>query len=117
MDGKLIGLGQRQVGLLDMRYKAAGSLLEGYEQYGYGAKYDASDPDSPPRRGAGLGLIYHETPKTVPEALQCPKFVHLLFIGLDVNCKLGEVFDFILGWTTLDIGRDDVREIAPPETS
>jgi hypothetical protein len=115
VDGKLIGLGQRQFGVLDMRYNAAGSLLEGYEQFAYGDKYDPSDPASPPKRGAGLGLLYYETPKSFTEALQCAKFVHLFWIGVDVDCKIGEVFDFLLGWTTLDIGNDDVHGKSPPE--
>jgi hypothetical protein len=115
MEGKLIGLGQRQFGVLDMRYRAGGNLLQGYEQFGYGQKFTASDPDSPVKRGIGLGLMYDETPKTIPEALQCPKLFHLLYIGLDLNCKPGEFLDFLLGWTTLDIGHDDVHGESPPE--
>jgi len=117
MDGKLIGIGQRQVGILDMRYNAGGMLLEGHEQFAYGKNFDPADPESPPRRGAGLGLIYHESPRNAMEALQCAKFVHLLFIGADLNCKIGEVVDFVLGWTTLDIGRDDVYPKTTPGAS
>jgi len=80
--------------------------LEGYEQWGYD-NYDASGPNSPRRRGVGLGLGYDAMPRTVPEALNCPKFLHVLFMGANLNCKIGEILDFLLGWTTLDIGKDD----------
>ena len=107
IDGKMIGVGDRHAGWLDMRYHAAGSVLEGYEQYAFDAEYDPADEDSPTKRGVGLGLIYGGYPDTFIGALNCPKFVHLGFIGVNLNCKIGQVLDFILGWTTLDIGQDD----------
>ena len=107
VDGKFIGLGNRNAGWLDMRYHAAGCLLEGYEQWGYG-DYDPADPDSPTRRGIGVGLIYGGYPHTFVGLFNCPKFLHVGFIGVVVNCRLGEVLDFVVGWTTLDIGKDDV---------
>ena len=73
-------------------------------------------PGRPKTAGVGLGLIYHERPATVVKFLECPKFIHLLFIGVDLNCKIAEAADFILGWTTLDIGSDDVYG-KPPEAS
>ena len=106
VEGKIFGIGNRQAGWMDMKYKAAGALLEGHEEWGYGDY--KNDPARRQKQGAGLGLLYDEVPRTVPKFLNCPKFVHLLFIGVDVNCKIGEVLDFVLGWTTLDIGCDDV---------
>ena len=106
-DGKLLGFAQRNVGWLDMRYQAAGALLYGYEQWGYDDNFDKNDPKSPKRRGDGLGLIDYESPKGFCEALQCGKILHLGFIGLNLNCRLGDIMDLVLGLTTLDICGDD----------
>lgn len=117
MDGKLIGLGERQFGILDMRYNAGGMLLEAHEQIAYGEKYEKADPDSPKDHGVGLGMIYRDTPKSFVDALECPKVVHLLFIGVDLTCKIGEIADFLAGWTTLDISHDDVYPKTAPGAS
>ena len=37
----------------------------------------------------------------------CPKMLHLGWVGLTLNCKFTELTDFLLGWTTLDILSDD----------
>ena len=97
-DGCLLGLGHTNFGCLDMRYEGAGMLLEGYEHQGYD-DFDRNDPDSPRKRGMGLGLLYAHTPRTIPEALQCNKIVHVGWIGVDLNCKIGGLLNFIVGWT------------------
>jgi len=107
VDGGMLGLGQGQFGDIAMRNRAAGLVVAGAEQYAFGAHYDPADPAYPEWRGAGFCLLSHKTPATTMEFLQCPKFVHLGWIGLNVNCKIGELLDFVLGWTTLDIGGDD----------
>jgi len=104
MDGYLLGLGHQHFGALHMRYNGAGSILEGYEQVGY-EDYNAGDPKSPRARGMGLGLLYHDTPRSVSEALQCQKFVHLGWIGVNLNCKIGAILKFVVGLTTIDIGK------------
>lgn len=107
VEGKMLGIGNRKVGWLDMRYSAAGSLVEAREEWAYGDYED--DPELIQKQGVGLGLFYHGLPRTVPKALNCAKFVHVLFVGVNVNCKIGEVLDFILGWIPHDIGGDDVH--------
>ena len=107
VDGWMAGVGNRHAGWLDMRYHAAGCLLEGYEQWGFDGDYDPADEGSPTKRGIGVGLIYGGYPTTVVKALNCPKFLHVGFIGVNVNCKIAQALDFVLGWTTLDIGLDD----------
>lgn len=114
LDGHLAGIGQGQAGWVPMRYKAAGAVLDGYEQYAYGANFDPAAAASPRQRGAGLGMLHYELPDSAMEMLQCPKFVHLGWVGVDVNCKLGEILDFLAGWSTLDIGGDDDRAMANP---
>jgi len=114
LDGKMLGIGESQVGWLDMRYRAAGALLDGYQQYAYGGNYEKENPNSPVRRGVGLGLLHDELPDSLVQALNCPKFLHILFLGVNLNCKLGELIDFLLGWTTLDIAGDDGRPRSKP---
>jgi len=104
MDGHLLGLGHQRFGALHMRYKAAGALLEGYEQVGY-EDYTENDSNSPRTRGLGLGLLYRDRPNSVSQALQCQKFVHLGWIGVNLNCKVGAILKFVVGLTTIDIGK------------
>jgi len=107
VDGGMLGLGQGQFGDLPMRNRNMGLAIVGVEQYAFDGHYDALNPASPEERGAGLGMLAYPAPNSAMEFLQCPKFVHLGWIGLNVNCKIGELLDFVLGWTTLDIGGDD----------
>jgi hypothetical protein len=107
VEGGELGIGQSQFGALPMRYHAGGMSIEGYEQYAFGNRYDPKDPVAPTQRGVGLGMLYHRTPGDAMEFFQCPKFVHLGWIGLNLNCKIGELVDFVFGWTTLDLGGDD----------
>jgi hypothetical protein len=103
-EGYLLGLGHTHFGCLDMRYHGAGMFLEGYEQQGYD-DFDLANPDSPRERGMGLGLLYSHTPRTIPEALQCNKIIHVGWIGVDLNCKIGGLLNFIVGWTTFSLDK------------
>lgn len=105
IEGKMLGVGNRRVGWLDMDYDCAGGGIEGRERWAYG-DYEAN-PEINQEQGVGVGMLYHGVPRTAPKGLNCAKFAHLFFIGVNVNCKIGEVLDFVLGWTTLDIGLDD----------
>jgi len=105
IDGWMLGIGNRRAGWLPMRYHVGGAVLEGREEWAYG-DYE-SDPDIIQKQGVGLGMIYHGVPATVPKAFNCAKFAHLVFIGVNLDCKIMEAVDFVLGWTTLDIGYDD----------
>ncbi|MGO8705419.1 MAG: hypothetical protein ACLQVA_16535 [Candidatus Brocadiia bacterium] len=104
-NGWLLGLGHTHFGALDMRYHGGGMLFEGYESQGYDDDFDASDPASPRERGMGLGMLYSHTPRTIPEALQCNKIVHVGWIGFDLNCKIGGLLNFLVGWTTFRLDR------------
>ena len=106
-DGKLFGIGNQSVGWMDARYHAAGMVLEAYEQFAYDGDYNKDAPNSPPVRGAGLGLLYHELPDRFIDALECPKFVHVGWIGFDLNCKIGQLANFIVGWTTIDLAHNE----------
>ena len=101
-----------------MRFSAGGLVLEGYEQFGYCDDFDANDTATPKRRGNALGMLYDAKPSGAMEMLQCPKIVHLGWVGVNVTCKLSELADFVLGWTTIDIADDDApaapKAAAPP---
>ena len=98
--GKMFGMAGHKSGLLDMDFKAGGMVLQGEEEWAY-------DGDGLKRHGVGLGLIDGDRPERTMEYFNCPKFVHLGFFGVNLTCHLGELADFLIGWTTLDIGNDD----------
>jgi hypothetical protein len=108
VEGTLMGLGERQVGLLPARQHAAGVLLWGAEQFAYGVNFQREAPNSPPdwRIGA-IGLAEGPRPPG-RHLISCPKTLHLGFIGITITCKPNEALDFLLGWGTLDIMKDDV---------
>lgn len=108
-DGTLIGLADRNVGAVKAREKAAGVLVWGYEQFGY-EDFNVNDPESPPQWGVGLAGLAEGPLPPAGQTANCPKLLHLGFIGLSINCKVGQLVDFILGWTTLDVMGDDKAE-------
>ena len=105
-DGKLLGIGNQNVGWLDMRNYSGGMVFEGYEQYGY-CEYDTQRPDSPKRYGVGVGMLYHDLRENVLQAMECPKFVHVGWIGFNLTCKLGQIANFLVGWTGTDLAHND----------
>ena len=115
-DGKFLGLGNQHAGWMDSRYHAGGLLLEAYEQWGFDGDYNMDLPNSPPARGAGVGLLYHELPDTVVGAAEVPIFVHAGWIGFNLNCKVGQIVNFIVGWTTLDLAHNEehLHPAVPP---
>ncbi len=106
VDGTLVGIGGRHAGTVRMRQNARGLLLWGYEQLGY-EEFDPADPESPPSWRVGVvGLALGPAPPP-GQTVNCPKLLHLGWVGLTLNCRFGELADFLLGWTTLDIMGDD----------
>lgn len=123
---KGFGLGNRHVGLFDYQEKSWGVLFWGSESQGSG-KFNPTDPHQArpslrekveageptpeewPRYNVGIARMLAED--DAPPAVQffgCSRSLHLLFFGIHVKCRPGDVFDFILGWTTLDIYGDDL---------
>ncbi len=106
VDGTAWGLTDRRFGAATMRHNAVGALLWGEEQLGY-RDFDPADPASPEPWKVGLiGLAQGPGPPD-DQLVNCPKLLHLGWIGLALNCKLGELADFLLGWFTVDIMDDD----------
>ncbi|MFH1354958.1 MAG: hypothetical protein ABIH19_02285 [Candidatus Omnitrophota bacterium] len=120
IDGKLIGIGRSNFGVHDFRLNGYGYVIGGKMQRGVD-NYNPDDPNDPPTYPVGIPALmdgthmasidpgrYEERPKT---RYTCPKVIHLGWIGFDFGCKLWDMLDFILGWTTLDIGEDDVAGV------
>ncbi|MCD6417035.1 MAG: hypothetical protein J7M08_10145 [Planctomycetes bacterium] len=106
VDGTILGVGGRHAGAVPMRHNASGLLLWGSEQLGY-QDFRVEDPESPPSWRVGpIGLARGPRPAK-RDIMNCPKLLHLGWLGFAMNCKFAELADFFLGWTTLDIMDDD----------
>ncbi|MFO7957447.1 MAG: hypothetical protein R6X33_10145 [Candidatus Brocadiia bacterium] len=108
VDGTLWGIGGRHAGAVPMRQNAAGVLLEGYEQLGY-RDFDPADPDSPEPWRVGIIGLAEGPPPPPGQTVNCPKLLHLGWVGLTLNCRFGELADFVVGWFGGDIMGDDTR--------
>ena len=108
--GTLIGIGSREIGAIPMRQNASGIIVYGREQFAFGSNCNPEDPDSPEPWAAGI-LALPEGPAPPPKKiLYSPKVLHLGWLGLTLNCKIGEFADFVLGWATVDFMDDDTSE-------
>ena len=106
VDGTLYGIAHREAGALPMRHNAAGVLLWGEEQLGY-MDFSPDDPASPESWRVGVIGLVQGRPLPQHEILNCPKLLHLGWVGLALNCHLAELADFLLGWAGVDIMGDD----------
>lgn len=106
LDGTLVGIGGREVGVMPVRQHAEGSIFHGSEQLGY-ADFNMEDPDSPEMWRVGIIGLLEGPPPPKGQIVNCPKLLHFGWIGFTLNCRFGELADLILGLTTLDIMGDD----------
>jgi len=109
-DGTLHGLADCRVGALPAVQHAGGVLLWGYERFEYGEAQASEAPaGETPGKGWDTGIVGLAMGPRAPanQLVNCPKMLHLGWVGLTLNCKFAEVADFLLGWTTLDILSDD----------
>lgn len=124
VDGKLIGLGKNSWGTHDFREHGTGYFLGGKLQHGLD-DFDAQNPDDPKRYDTGLigyfnGTTFCQTNPNVgqgthPKIRQtAPKTLHLGWVGIEWGCRFMDLFDFFLGWTTLDIAHDDMNHASQP---
>ncbi|MBM4333873.1 MAG: hypothetical protein FJ117_22105 [Deltaproteobacteria bacterium] len=121
VQGKILGLGNRQLGYLDYEIQAWGVLAWGQKKHGTG-KFNPADPHQARINQHGLterqkydaGFIGSFAGKNPPPELwfvDCgPRIIHLGWIGLMETSRWADLIDFILGWTTLDILRDDLEK-------
>ena len=120
VEGKSFGMGNRQMGMLDFEHRSWGTIVWGSEQKGSGefdpgdphqARPDQADETERPRFNAGLPRVMAEDED--PPALQyleCDRVLYLGWIGIHATIRPFDIFDFLLGWTTLDMMGDDVAQ-------
>lgn len=121
IDGKVLGWGNRQIGWLDYHDHNWGALAWGSEQKGTGefdprdphqTRLDQVDAKEPPRYDAGIArLIAEDNPPPPLQYIQCERGLHLGWIGVHLTFRPFETIDFLLGWTTLDMMRDDEKNL------
>ena len=121
VNGKILGLGNRHLGWSDFEIQAWGVLAWGQMKYGTG-KFNPADPHQARINQQGLterqkydvGFIGSFAGKNPPPELwfmDCgPRIIHLGWIGITETSRYADLIDFILGWTTLDILRDDLEK-------
>ena len=108
VDGKLIGIGNGQVGVFDfVQDDSWGVLLWGAEQYGVSSQ--AQSEDAVPRYDQGFLRLALGAEHKPPfhQHFDCDRTLHLGWIGLHLRIKLDELADFLLGWGGSDIMEDD----------
>ncbi len=110
VDGTLVGIGGRKVGVMPVRHHAGCIVLYGYEQFGY-EDFIMEDPESPERWRVGLIALFEGPPPPKGQIANIPRMLHLGWIGVAFNVRLGELVDLILGFTTLDIMKDDTAGV------
>ena len=105
-DGYLIGWGGRHPLFTRLHNKCYG-LIVSYEEVAWGDYED--DPGALHKRIGGLaglpGLVFGTEPLDSPSCVHF--FPHLGFVGLVWNLRWGQIVDFAVGWTTIDLGHDD----------
>lgn len=120
-DLMLLGWTDRQAGALRLRDDFWGLLAWGEERIWIG-RDDAEAPFAEgrvlpatalpfegrePYSVGFIGAFFGEKRPPLRTFGECPKLFHLGWIGIYANCSVIDLPDFILGWSTLDIGSDD----------
>jgi hypothetical protein len=117
IDGKVLGIGNRQIGLMDYENKSWGVILWGSDMKGTGifnpedphqARPSQRDATERPRFNTGaVRMIAQGEPGPWTMFFECDRGIHLGWIGVHFSVRPLDLVDFILGWTTLDIMGDD----------
>lgn len=116
VDGKLLGMGNRQLGLLDYKHRSWGLLTVGQEQKGAGpfnptdphqARPDQMDVTERPEFDVGLAGRDGDEPPPHLQYFECDRVLHLGWIGIQATIRPFDLFDFLLGWANVDILHDD----------
>jgi hypothetical protein len=123
-DAKLLGWGNRQIGLLDFEHKSWGVLLTGSYMQALG-ELDPRDPhvispraEDPNQWGRfDLGLVGLAIRKNgwrpFAAFFECDKGIHLGWAGLHLKYRWLDLVDFVVGFTTLDFMGDDIAGLPP----
>jgi hypothetical protein len=117
-DAKLIGFGNRQIGMLDFEHKSWGVLLTGSYKQGLG-KFDPRDPHVARRDQAKLtawprydmgvvGMLQGRNIRPLPAFFECDKGIHLGWVGFHLKYRWLDLAEFFVGLTTVDLFNDDL---------
>jgi hypothetical protein len=117
VEGTSFGIGNRQVGKMDFINDSWGVIAWGSERKGRGtfnprdphqARPDQAGLEEWPRFNAGIPrLIAEDNSPPVLQYFECDRVIHLGWIGMYMTVRPLDIFDFLLGWTTIDIMGDD----------
>ena len=112
VDGYFAGWGGGQLGVTRHHEFCWGVLVLGHERHAWG-DFDKGDPSTYSEQWVGvLGLPVFPFVESRPHYMpSCIHYLHLGWVGLAANARYMEMIDFVLGWTTLDIGGDDGKTI------
>lgn len=112
LDGTFIGWGGRHLGVVPIRSECYGLVLS-RERVQWG--------DTPMReRYGGLagvpGIVSGVAQDGRPlDSPACVHFIpHIGYVGLVWNLRWGQILDFVVGWTTIDLNGDDGPPAARP---
>ena len=121
VDCKVLGVVNRHAGFMNYKNHDWNALV-------WGSKQDGAEPFNPadPRQARqdqrnlkerpafDTGFVREIPSENTPPPLQfaqCNRIIHLGYVGVIFNVRPGEILDFILGWSTLDIiGDDDLKD-------
>ncbi|MDH3346283.1 MAG: hypothetical protein OEL75_03785 [Kiritimatiellaceae bacterium] len=129
LDGKLIGFGNRKWGVNEFESKGWGALLTGEGKYGTGPfnpcdprQYEPIDdpenaPEERPSYAMGLIPVMQDGNDLWAKNIECNKGIHLGWIGIHLPCRPLDLVDFVLGFTTLDIMKDDAVAVDADEVT
>lgn len=117
-DGYLIGWGGRHVGFTKLHNKCYG-LIVSREEVAWGDYKE--NPQLLHKRYGGLaglpgligGVVQDGHPLDSPACVHF--FPHLGYVGIVWNLRWGEILDFVVGWTTIDLNQDDGPSAKSPE--
>ena len=109
-DGTFTGVGGDQTGSVRHYHRGLGLIAWSYDEIGWGEKADPADPNTLLQWHSGpIGWLgYPQRPPSY--AFACTHYLHLGVVGVVANFRYLETLDFLLGWTTLDILKDDDKE-------
>jgi hypothetical protein len=110
IDGYFVGLGGNQIGITRCYAHCYGFIVS-HEEVGWG-DFDKNDKSTLYVRNGGLlgfgSLTDPRYPSSPDYTPACVHFIpHLGYVGIVWNARWTQMLDFILGWTTLDLGGDD----------
>ncbi len=105
IDGYFVGLGGGKVGMARYASKSVGYGLWGNYQNVLMDSDDARDGTHAAPDAEQTGLLAAVEGQSNDVA--CVQQLHIGWTGIVFNIKWAEILDFFLGWTTIDICRDD----------